>query len=298
MLRFLTLCFGLLLSSAAGAEVRMQNVIGSEVLGRPVGYSLYLPPGYGTDKRDYPVVWLLHGGGTGQPSDWFTLAGIDQMLDALIASGTIRPLIAIAPDGRRDEANEIATYFLDDADGQVRWQTMFLTEMIPVIEARYPAIGTGEARAILGISMGGLAGIVHHLQNPGMFAGVAALSPAFRTDAQLLSLSDDAYRTRYAGVLGADLAADARLTKTWGDLAPGALIATASPSRVPRILIDLGADDPFLEGATEMHLASRNAGLPGIFRVRTGGHDWPFWREALPDALIHLDALLTRGYGE
>ncbi|MBU2958856.1 alpha/beta hydrolase-fold protein [Paracoccus sp. 1_MG-2023] len=296
-----TLATFAILASPLRAEVRMQNAIGSEVLGRPVGYSVYLPPGYGRDRRDYPVLYLLHGGGTGQPSDWFTLAGIDQMLDRMIADGQIRPLIAVAPDGRRDEANVVATYFLDDANGETLWRTMFLTEFIPAIEQKYPTIGSGDGRAVLGISMGAVAGIVYQLHEPTMFAGVAALSPAFRTDAQLLALSDEGYAARYEGVLGAGLTGPARMNDIWEALRPSTLTAgadTARLGRIPRIWIDIGADDPFFEGAADLHVALRDAGVVHDFTVTRGGHDWPFWRGALQDALVHVDAVLTRGYGE
>ena len=59
-----------LLSLAAGtsaAEVRLVNTTGSDTFERPVKYAIYLPPGYDADNRNYPVVYLLHGGGSGQP---------------------------------------------------------------------------------------------------------------------------------------------------------------------------------------------------------------------------------------
>lgn len=291
----------LVLSAPATAEVRFENAVGSDTFGRPVRYALYLPPGYEEDNRSYPVLYLLHGGGSGQPSDWFTLAGLDQTLDRLIREGTIRPLIAIAPDGRRDDANQIATYFLDDQDGQMLWQTMFFEDFIPAVEKRHRAIGGGDARAALGISMGAVAATVFQMQEPQAFAGVAAISAAFRTPEQVLSLSADGYRSRYAGVLGPDLDGQDRLNATWNTLLPKTLAAQTNKSRfqrVPRLYFEIGADDPFFEATAGLHVAFKNAGIKHRFRVTEGGHDWNFWRGALEDALLHVDAVLTRGYGE
>ncbi len=290
-----------LLSSAAFAEVRFDNAITSETLGQPVRFALYLPPGYDAGNRTYPVLYLLHGGGTGQPNDWFTLAGIDQTLDRLITEGKIRPMIVVAPDGRRDTANEVATYFLDDSDGTMRWETMFFRDFIPAFEARYRAIGGGDARAILGISMGAMAAMVYQLRYPDTFAGVAALSVALRTQEQVLSLSADGYKSRYAGVLGAELEAEARLNEAWTSLLPTTLVQSQETSRfrrIPRLYFDIGADDPFFEATADMHVTLRNAGITHRFRVSEGGHDWPFWRDSLEDALTHIDSVLTRGYGE
>lgn len=289
------------LTAPATAEVRFDNVVGSDTLGRPVRYALYLPPGYDADSRDYPVLYLLHGGGSGQPSDWFTLAGLDQMLDQLIQDGVIRPLIAVAPDGRRDAANDIATYFLDDRNGATQWETMFFQDFMPAVETRHRAIGGGEARAVLGISMGAVAATVYQLRAPESFAGIAALSSAFRTDVQVLGLSPDAYRSRYAGVLGPDLEGDDRLNDAWTALLPDTLVAATDPARfrrVPRMYFDIGADDPFFEATADLHVTLRNAGVQHRFRVSEGGHDWAFWRGALEDAVLHIDAVLTRDYGE
>jgi S-formylglutathione hydrolase FrmB len=33
----------------------------SELMGKTVNYSIYLPPDYETSNRKYPVVYLLHG---------------------------------------------------------------------------------------------------------------------------------------------------------------------------------------------------------------------------------------------
>jgi enterochelin esterase-like enzyme len=285
----------------AAADVRLNNSIASDVLGHPVRYAIYLPPGYDEDDRSYPVLYLLHGGGTGQPSDWFALAGLDQILDRLIKEGKIRPFIAIAPDGRRDQANNVATYFLNDHDGTYSWEKMFFEDFIPAVEARHKAIGNGDARAILGISMGALAGIVYQLRAPDTFAGVAALSSAFRTEQQVLDLSAADFDSRYAGVLGRNLEGQARLNAAWSAISAETLLSTtenARFSRVPRLYFDIGADDPFFEGTADLHIALRNAGIRHHFRVNDGGHDWIFWRGTLERAILHIDAVLTRGYGE
>lgn len=284
------------------ADVRSNYVTHSQSSIKPISYSVYLPPNYDDDDgRDYPVLYLLHGGGAGQPSDWFTLAGIDQILDQMILSGTIRPLIAVSPDGRVDEKNEVATYFLNDADGSRLWEQNFIDSFIPLVESRYRTIGDPNSRAILGISMGGMAAAIYQLRDPNTFAGIAALSASFRTDKQFLALSNKDYKARFETVLGPDLYGQDRITQEWEDLRPHSMIQTTEISRfsrIPRFYFVIGADDPFFEGSADLHLAFRDSGLRHRFRVSEGNHDWLFWRNALPEALRHIDAVLTRGYGE
>lgn len=295
-LALLTLLMAIALPAAPRAEVRMGESVFSPVLGRALSYDIYLPPGSEGGGRDYPVLYLLHGGGTGQPSDWFTLAGVDQVLDRLIAEGRIRPLIAVAPDGRQPDDGP-ASYFLDDADGAARWQTAFLEDVMPVVEARHPVLP--DRRAVMGISMGGFAALVYRLDHPDLFTGAAALSPALRTDEQLMALSPDDYADRFATLLGPGLAGTARLTDRWNGFSPAAMASTASSlSRIPSIYVDTGSDDSFFEGTAQLHIALRDAGIRHRFRVTEGGHDWPAWRAMLEGALLHVDAVLSRDYGE
>ena len=295
-LALLTLLMAIALPAAPRAEVRMGESVFSPVLGRALSYDIYLPPGSEGGGRDYPVLYLLHGGGTGQPSDWFTLAGVDQVLDRLIAEGRIRPLIAVAPDGRRPDDGP-ASYFLDDADGAARWQTAFLEDVMPAVEARHPVLP--DRRAVMGISMGGFAALVYRLDHPDLFAGAAALSPALRTDEQLMALSPDDYADRFATLLGPGLVGAARLTDRWNGFSPAAMALTASSlSRIPSIYVDTGSDDSFFEGTAQLHIALRDAGIRHRFRVTEGGHDWPAWRAMLEGALLHVDAVLSRDYGE
>ncbi|WP_207103035.1 alpha/beta hydrolase [Paracoccus shandongensis] len=277
------------------------RILQSGILGHVVGYSLYLPPGYRGDSRRYPVLYLLHGAGDGQPADWFRMAGIDILLDRMIAEGRMPPCIAVAPDGRRPGGDGRATYFLDDADGGYRWRSMFLEEFVPRIEATHQAVGTAGMRALLGLSMGGHAAILNQLQRPDLFAGAAALSAALRTPAQLAAMEPQAFDLRFAGAYGPGLLGEARLNAAWRMSDIVAVAARTDPKpfrRVPRLYLDLASGDPFFEGNAAAHVALDGAGILHRFQVREGSHDWIFWRAALPDALDHVGRIFTRSYGE
>ncbi|GHG33676.1 alpha/beta hydrolase [Paracoccus aerius] len=277
------------------------KILQSRILGRVVGYSLYLPPGYRQHSRRYPVLYLLHGGADGQPADWFRMAGIDILLDRMIGDGLMPPCIAVAPDGRRPGGDPRATYFLDDADGSYRWRSMFLQEFIPKVEATHQAIGTMQMRALLGLSMGGHAAILNQLQRPDLFAGAAALSAALRTPPQLAEMDQQAFEQRFAGAYGPDLQGEARLNEAWrmSDIVEVAAQIDPTPfRRVPRLYLDLASGDPFFEGNAAAHVALDRAGILHRFRVSEGGHDWIFWRDALPSALEHVGRIFARQYGE
>lgn len=289
--------------AAAGeaGTVRESNVLASKLLGHPVGYGLYLPPGYDRDTRRYPALYLLHGAGDGQPADWFRMAGVDLLLDRLILAGEIPPLIAVAPDGRRGGNDPRATYFLNDADGRYRWADMFLDEFIPQVEDRHRATGEARARLLLGISMGGFAAVLHLLRRPDLFGGASGLSAAFRTPDQFAAMKQEDYDLRFGGAFGPGLAGAARLNEAWARADIPSLLgrADAGPfARWPRLHLTLAADDPFFAGNAAVHLALNDAGIRHRFTVAEGRHDWVFWRQALPEALRHAGAVMTRQYGE
>ena len=60
---------------------------------------VYTPPGYSPDKK-YPVLFLLHGIGGNEISEWNTGQGAAHtILDNLIADKKIEPMIAVFPNG-------------------------------------------------------------------------------------------------------------------------------------------------------------------------------------------------------
>jgi len=287
-------------TSCAGT-VREGNALASRTLGHAVPYALYLPPDYERDLRHYPVIYLLHGGGDGQPSDWFRLAGLDRILDLLIADGTLPPCIAVAPDGRRPAGDARATYFLDDSDGGYRWAEMFVQDFVPGIEERYRAAGTAGMRGLMGLSMGGQAAVLNQLRHPDLFAGAAALSSAFRTPQEVMAMDQPSFDLRFGAAFGAGLSGEARLNEAWraADVVDLAKHIDPLPyRRIPRLYLDLAADDPFFAGNAAVHIALRDAGILHRFQVREGKHDWPYWQAAFPGALDHMGRIFTRGYGE
>ena len=52
-----------------------------------------------------------------------------------------------------------------------------------------------------------------------------------------------------------------------------------------RWYIDCGDDDFLYKGNSLMHLKMREKGINHEFRIRDGGHNWTYWRSALPNVL-------------
>lgn len=127
---------------------------------------IYTPPGYERDTASYPVLYLLHGGGDSDAS-WSTIGRAGFIVDNLLATGEALPMIIAMPAGHApgprltfpgspamtaDPANDPFTSDL-------------LESALPYLEANYRVQAAPEARAIAGLSMGGVQaaniGLVH-----------------------------------------------------------------------------------------------------------------------------------------
>src|SRR5882762_2651675 len=177
--RWLTLIFVPLLFSQAHAQGRIDcNALKSQILGQPVHYCVMLPPGYdaaaaGHSPRRYPVLYFLHGLGDNEQT--FFKTGGWTLVEDLRQQGQISDFLIVAPEGR-------SSFYINSADGRVRYDDFFLREFIPYIETHYSIRRERSARAISGISMGGYGALRFAFAHPEMFSSVSAQSAALITD--------------------------------------------------------------------------------------------------------------------
>ena len=69
----------------------------SEILKMERKYAIYLPPGYETSERSYPVLYLLHGAGDDQ-TGWVQFGEVQHIADKVIADGNSTAMIVVMPD--------------------------------------------------------------------------------------------------------------------------------------------------------------------------------------------------------
>ena len=98
--------------------------------------SVYTPPGYNANRAEpYPTFYLNHGGG-GNEMDWSTQGTLDEIMDNLISSGEIQPMVVVMPNN--------PTTITDVRDN-----------LITFVEQRYNVITDPSGRALAGLSGGG-----------------------------------------------------------------------------------------------------------------------------------------------
>lgn len=254
-------------------------VFNSSLLNQPVNYSVYLPPDYYVSNRRYPVVYLLHGLGDNE-TGWVQFGEADRIVDAGIKSGELPPMILIMP-------NAGVTWYVNDFQNKVRYEDMFVQELIPHIDTMFRTRTGREYRAVSGLSMGGFGSLTLAMHHPELFSACAALSAAVRTDETFANIPDERYNTVYAPVFSGPAKGQDRLTLTWKRNSPITLARSAPENDLTKVrwYLDCGDDDALTLGNAILHIALLERKIPHEYRARDGAHTWSYWRTGLPDAL-------------
>ena len=299
---FLTFLFLMIFGAVTMAQdssgTIKQMEFDSETLGRAYQYNIYLPPGYDASSEIYPVIYLLHGRGDSM-AGWLN-AKPD--LDAMIADGSIPPMIAVMPDM---PSSDRAGYYVDSqyigsaAPAAEAVETAFFNDLIPHIDATYRTSAGREARLVGGYSMGGYGALRYALAHPEMFVGALVLSPAVYIPFPPIDSS-----TREFGAFGVGDSLFDEVTYT--ALNYPALLPEFRQSALGLSMFIAVGDDEWknerLEDALhdldmEAHMVfNQVARVPSIrseFRVYDGGHDWDVWRRGFMEGLQFLSGSIS-----
>ena len=251
----------------------------STIVNYPVKYSVYLPAGYESSMRSYPVVYLLHGFSDDE-TGWIQFGEAGEIADKGMAEGAFPECILIMPDGK-------VSWYINSANGKDPWEDMFIKEFIPHIEKEYRIRSTKEFRAIGGLSMGGYGALGLSMRNPDVFSSCIALSSGTFSDEEIVKQSDDQYNTFFKNIYGNNLKGEARLTEAWKANNPLHLIHNVPVEKLNgiRFYIDCGDDDFLYKGNSLLHIEMRDLNISHEYRVRNGGHSWSYWRTGLYDGL-------------
>lgn len=295
MRKLILFCSIILLTTSSFAQrgmVDCSNVVTSKILDRDMPYSVFLPAGYETSNRSYPVMYLLHGM-WGAHSNWVTSGEVNRIASEAINCGAAPEMIIIMPEGLTD------AFYINNYDESVRWEDFFYKEFIPAVEKEFRIDAKGASRAIAGLSMGGYGSLYHAITHKDMFKVCYALSAAV---IEMEPVKE--------GETASDFNKDFGL-KTWGPLNEEGLpenykahsiqeivkameaIKAAGPKnwgapKLPAICIDCGDDDFLLKQNTNLVHLMKGKNIPFEFRVRDGGHNWEYWRTGLDLALTFI----------
>lgn len=173
---------------------------------------VYTPPGYEHENRNYPVLYLLHGGGDTDDS-WPTVGRAGPILDNLIAEHRAVPMIVVMPAGHVSRDFQLRTG--QNTMGHDKFNEDLTGSVIPFMDKNYRTVSNRDHRAIAGLSMGGLQTLDVSLSRSDLFAYVGVFSSGWfpemreqeeRTDLAQYKSSGQPFKLYWVGVGKYDIA--------------------------------------------------------------------------------------------
>jgi len=249
-----------------GTIVR-ENLVSPALGGQRRSFLVYLPPSYTLPQSrttHYPTLYLLHGT-PGQMSDWITGGKVDESADLLIATGKMRELIVILPDGngRAGATSEWG----DSFDHRQRIETSVAFDLIAYVDRHYRTLADAAHRGIGGLSMGGFGAMNIAVHHPDIFGTVISLGGYYRAEGGI-----------------------------WGK--NGAYLHENSPieifprmERAWKLHIYLGAatqDQPYYGNTREFMRVLDALHIPYHFDLQPGYHSWRVWQVQMYHALAWI----------
>jgi len=159
-----------ILGLAQESKVDDNLTVPSKILKSERKYAVYLPPGYETSQRSYPILYLLHGA-TDNHTGWVQFGEVQRIADKAIQDGTATAMVIVMPDadtGRMGYFNSIG--------GDWNYEDFFFQEFMPTIEKTYRIKAEKRYRAVAGLSMGGGGSFMYALHHPELFSSACPLS--------------------------------------------------------------------------------------------------------------------------
>ena len=136
---------------------------------------VYLPPGYATSSRRYPVLFALSGF-TGSGRSWLNTSpwgeALDARLDRLHATGVLAPTIVVMPDCCTRWGG--SQYLDSSATG--RYEEHLIGEVVPWVEKNCRTLPGRAHRGVFGKSSGGYGALRLGMRHPEVFGAVACHS--------------------------------------------------------------------------------------------------------------------------
>lgn len=243
----------------------------SELIGKVLPYNALLPPAYFRSNKRYPVLYLLHGL-FGHHDDWI-------MRTDLAEYAASYDMIIVTPEGNDSWYIDSATVPGD------KYESYFLQELIPDVDARYRTIKDRRARGVAGLSMGGYGALKYGLKYRDQFAFAGSLSgaldPANRSD-ERPGFAWDILRPSLISAFGAPNSR-ARQVNDLHQIARN--LTAADISSLPYLYFDCGLEDGFLATNRELADILVSKKIVHQYRQLPGGHNWEYWDRQVREVL-------------
>jgi S-formylglutathione hydrolase FrmB len=135
--------------------------------------TIYLPPGYESNRNTrYPVVYLLHGY-SGTDATWTgRLAKLPESMDRDIAAKSAKEMIVVMPNAYTKYGGSMYSNSVTTGD----WESYIAEDLVSYMDKNYRTIPDRMSRGIGGHSMGGYGAVRVAMKRPDVFSSLYILS--------------------------------------------------------------------------------------------------------------------------
>ena len=244
--------------------------------------TIYTPPGYETDIARYPVVYLQHGGG-GDEDAWTDLGRVPEIMDNLIASDKIEPMIVVMSNIYSDQVAGRNYIPVVPPPGSrpddLSFPKALVSDLVPFIDRTYRTVADAEHRAIIGLSRGGMMSLYAGFANLDKVNWIGSLAgglPNLPGAVKKIETASDPSRFR-----GPDFSNTIDKGK-YMELIPA--LNRESNDKIRLLYISVGAQDGLITAHRDLRDLLAEQGVDHEYIEEPGyGHEWAYWRVAYQD---------------
>ena len=227
-------------SGTLGPDTR----ISSDTLGYKLQFRVYVPES-AKSASELPVLYITDGPG------YIRQGGMPGVLDDLIGSGEIEPVVAVFVDARDPDnlqTNRRNSQFLCNRD----YLRFYVEELIPLVEQTWPVGRSRDHRGILGLSFGGTNAACFGLMGHETFSDIGMHSPANHPVEELLPAYEE------------------------------------MPLLPLRMFLSTGKPNDNTQANRRFRNVLRNKGYAMKYVETREGHNWNNWRPLIDDVLLYF----------
>jgi len=132
---------------------------------------VYLPPGYATSNKRYPVVYFLHGYGVSASVYVNDVLHLPGAVDTAMAAGA-QEVIIVMPDA----FTRFGGSFYSNSPTIGDWERFIARDLVSYVDSNYRTLARRESRGLSGHSMGGYGTLRVGMAYPEVFGALYAMS--------------------------------------------------------------------------------------------------------------------------
>lgn len=215
-------------------------------------------------NKDFPVVYLLHGY-SGNYSNWIKSA--PSMRDA----ADVYQTIIVCPDGAFS-----SWYWDSPIDPTMRYETYVSNELVAWVDSKYKTIKSRAGRGITGLSMGGHGALYLAFKHQDVFGTAGSMSGG-------VDIRPFPNNWEMAKRLGKY----ADVPENWEKNTVINMLHLLTPNSLA-LIIDCGSEDFFYRVNNNLHEKLLERNIPHDYISRPGGHNWPYWNNAVSYQLLFM----------